>query len=130
MVSYGRVIRRSHTFRRTFMAWLAVFALFVQVLAPLSSALAFDAGAGGELQVMCYPAGAIIQDDDPIKPTGAVSCPFCMMHTAPGIFIPEAMTVRTTLTRAKHEFTQPILYVQSSIWRGAPRPSRAPPLSV
>lgn len=131
---FAKTHAQAHATRRAFVAWLAVFALFAQVLAPLSSALAFEAGAGDEFQVICTANGVktitINQDGEPPHPAAARSCPFCITHTAPGIFTPEAITVTATVTPFAQNFAQPIAYVQSSIWRGSPQPARAPPLSI
>lgn len=134
MARSGRLFGKTHVTRRAFVAWLAVFALFAQALMPLTQAWAFDAGAGGELQVICTANGvqtiAIGQDGAPIEPADTVSCPFCMAHTAPVVFSSEAPTITARALPTGHDFAQPSLYTPSSIWRGAPRPSRAPPLSV
>lgn len=134
MARSGRLFDKTHMTRRAFVAWLAVFALFAQALMPLTQAWAHDAQTDGELQVICTPNGvqmiAIGQDGEPIEPADTASCPFCMAHTAPVVFSSVVPFVAAPALPTGHDFAQPSFYTPSSIWRGGPRPSRAPPLSV
>jgi len=134
MARFGRRIRKTRTFRNVFMAWMVVVALCVQILMPLSSALAFDVGAGGEFQVICTANGirtiAIDLDGVPIDPADMLSCPLCVMHAVSGIFNPQEIAVAEIVIHVVRDFSRPNPCVRSSIWCGPPRSSRAPPLSV
>lgn len=134
MARFGHLFTKQHISRRPFAVWFAVFALLIQALMPMSSALAFDAAGGGEIQVICTSHGVqtivIDQDGNHITPTNKAPCPFCVTHVALGIFSPAPTHVLVNVVFAQRDYSQFTTYTPSSIWRGAPQPSRAPPLSV
>ena len=128
--------RAVHTMRRQGAAWLAVFAVLAQVLMPFGQALAFDSNADYEYQVICTATGitqvALGADGQPIEPLDVPkSCPFCFLHSALVLLEPESVPALTVQpTSPPVAFVQPAEQHPASIWRGAPRPSRAPPVSI
>ena len=104
MANIGRLFTKQHVSRRSVVAWLAVFALFVQALMPMSSALAFDAAGGGEIQVICTSHGVqtvvIDQEGNHLTPTNAAPCPFCVTHVALGIFNPAPIRALSDLSES------------------------------
>ncbi len=134
MASVGRLSGKIRMTRRAFVAWLALCALFAQALMPLTQALAYDVQADGELQVICTANGvqtiAIGEDGKPLEPADTVSCPFCTVHKVPGTFSGGIASIIQPDAFSKQAFAQPTAHTLSSIWRGIPRPPRAPPLSV
>jgi len=134
MARSGRLFSKTHVTRRASVAWLAVFVLFAQALMPLTQAWAHDAQTDGELQVICTANGVqtitLGLDGEPIEAVDTVSCPFCTIHTVTGIFTPHTTAISTVVAPIGLNIVQPTTFTPSSIWRGSPRPSRAPPLSV
>jgi hypothetical protein len=122
-----------HMTRRAFVAWLAVFALFVQVLAPLSSALAFDAGTDGEFRVICTATGvktvALGQNGEPATPEQGISCPFCLIH-APAALVPPVAALGDHIQLTKPDFALPHAQRQANLWRAHPNLPRGPPLTA
>ncbi|MFC1672617.1 DUF2946 domain-containing protein [Pseudomonadota bacterium] len=120
--------------RRASVAWLAVFALFVQAMAPLSAAWASGTGAGGELQVICTANGvktiAIDQDGLPIDPTEAVTCAFCVLHASGAILTPKISERFTHSVVEQDSYALVLSDVHANLWRASPRPPRGPPLSA
>lgn len=134
MTRFGHLFDKTKMTRRAFVAWLSVFVLFAQALMPLTQAWAHDAQTDGELQVICTANGVqtitLGLDGEPIEAVDTVSCPFCTIHAVTGIFTPHTTALSTVVAPIELDVVQPTTFTPSSIWRGAPRPSRAPPLSV
>jgi len=138
MARLGQITRQMRTslhMRRRWVALLAVFALVAQVVVPFGHAMAFDAGVGVEYQVICTANGfkqiPVNADGAPINPQVVAPCPFCFLTTAPALFVPTPdTTIVADVERAHVTFARPAAQHQASIWRGTPRPSRAPPLFV
>jgi len=131
MTRFGRPVCKTQITRRAFMAWLAIFALFVQALAPLSAAQAFDATADGEFLVICTMSGvktvAVGQDDQPIDPGTVISCPFCVVHAAGVVLPPQPLAFSAYEAPTKPVFVLPRADTHASLWRTQPRPPRGPP---
>ena len=139
MFAIGRCIRFNRqiaAMRRQGAVWLAVFAVLAQVLMPFGQALALDANSDYEYQVICTATGitqvAIGADGKPIEPLDVPkSCPFCSLHSSLVLLEPESVPAFTSKSALV-----PVASVQhteqriASIWRGAPQPSRAPPVSI
>lgn len=133
MARSGRLLNKTRMTHRAFVAWMAVFALFAQVLAPLSAAWAFDAKSPSEVLVICTANGiqttTIGGDGTPIEtPTYGVACPFCVLHVSAAVFSPSltsSMPAYAGLTR--HTFSLPRADVQVSLGRAQPCPPRGPP---
>jgi len=139
MFAIGRCIRLNRQIaavRRQGAVWLAVFAVLAQVLMPFGQALALDASSDYEYQVICTATGvtqvAIGADGQPIEPLDVPkSCPFCSLHTALILLEPESVPAFTSKSAfVPVGFMEPIEQTPASIWRGAPQPSRAPPVSI
>lgn len=134
MANSGRPFGKIRMARRAFVAWVALCALFAQALMPLTQAWAFDAQADGALQVICTANGvqtiAIGPDGQPLEPADTVSCPFCTVHTTPIAFSSGTPSVVEPVALFEQAFVHAAPQTLFNIWRGAPRPSRAPPLSV
>ena len=135
MALFGRPVCNAQKRRRTFMAWVAAFALLMEALTPLSVAWASDVLDDGELRVICTANGVqtitVDQNGEPVESTNTGSCPFCLAHMAPVIFNSQAPAVAVLVSPTTgHDFTQPSLYTPSSIRCRTTRPSRAPPPSV
>ncbi|MFC1672619.1 DUF2946 family protein [Pseudomonadota bacterium] len=123
--------------RRATMAWLAVFALFVQAMAPLSAAWAseaFGTSMDGELQVICTASGvktiAIGEDGQPVNPPDMVSCPMCVVHSASAILSPQLGETVTHSVVEQDTYVPVLNDVHANLWRASPRPPRGPPLSA
>lgn len=131
-----RLNRQIAAVRRQGAAWLAVFAVLAQVLMPFGQALARDANADYEYQVICTATGitqvAINADGEPIEPLDMPkSCPFCSLHNALVLLEPESVPALTAQSTFRPTvFVHPAVQHPASIWRGAPNPSRAPPVSI
>jgi len=139
MFAIGRCIRFNRqiaAMRRQGAVWLAVFAVLAQVLMPFGQALALDASSDYEYQVICTATGitqvAIGADGKPIEPLDVPkSCPFCSLHSTLVLLEPESVPAFTSKSAlAPVAFVQPTEQHIASIWRGAPQPSRAPPVSI
>ncbi|OEJ65642.1 hypothetical protein BEN30_13870 [Magnetovibrio blakemorei] len=105
------------------------------MLVPVGQALAFDADQGTEFQYVCTVTGikqiSINQASDPVNPDKTVSCPFCLMHYEPTLFVPQQNDIFILDMPVEHAaFGLPLQQFQVSIWRGSLRPSRAPPSIV
>lgn len=125
----------AHRARRRLTAWVAVVAFIFQMLVPVGQALAFEADQGTEFQYICTVTGIkqipIDQADQPVNPADTVSCPFCLVHFEPTIFVPQQVDVVILDTPIEHAaFSLPLQQIPVSIWRGSLRPSRAPPSIV
>jgi len=121
--------------RRCVTMWLAVFALVFQTFLPLSQAMAAQANQNDEHQFICTAHGIVQvpvdQDVTPMAPTNAGPCTHCMMHVS--VALPPPLEIEALALKAPEQLTGLVLInqeAQSSIWRGLPRPSRAPPASV
>lgn len=118
--------------RRLWAAWFAVFALFAQVLVPFGQALAFDANQDIEYQIICTANGVkqipIGSDGAPIDVQDTTPCPFCLTYSVPALLQPQMLA--TPLTTQNIAFVFIAHPQHTSIWRGTPRPPRAPPLFV
>jgi len=131
-----RLNRQIAAVRRQGAAWLAVFAVLAQVLMPFGQALALDTSADYEYQVICTATGitqvAIGADGKPIEPLDVPkSCPFCSLHSVLILLEPESVPAFTSKSAlVPVAFVQPAQQHIASIWRGAPQPSRAPPVSI
>jgi hypothetical protein len=117
------------------MTWLMVIALFAQALAPLSSAMAFDAQSGAALQVICTSSGVkmvnVASDSQPVDPMQAVSCPFCVMHTtANAVMLAPVVSLPAFVELAKPSFALPQADLHDGLKSAQPRPPRGPPLTV
>ena len=124
----------AHAFRH-WTAWLTAFALFVQVFVPFGHALAFDPDSGLEFQVICTPTGikqiTLNADGAPVDPQDVEPpCPFCFTYTVPALLQPDTVATAFVVASSPSSFTLPGHARYASIWRGTPRPSRAPPLNV
>jgi len=121
--------------RRQWAAWVATFALIVQMLVPLAQAVAFDIDPSIEYQVICTTTGIkqipIGENGAPIEPTDVASCPFCVVHITPALLIPQETVFIVLEDPVAHAtFGLPRQQIQPNVWRSALRPSRAPPLFV
>jgi len=121
--------------RRQLTAWVAVVALIVQIFVPLGQALAVDGDQGIEYQVICTANGfkqiPIDQNGAPIEIEDGVQCAFCLVHSTPALMSPLDSDLVTVFEETDHHtFALLIQHGPANIWRGAPRPSRGPPLSV
>ena len=131
-----RLNRQIAAVRRQGAAWLAVFAVLAQVLMPFGQALALDASADYEYQVICTATGitqvAIGVDGKPIEPLDVPkSCPFCSLHSTLILLEPESVPAFTSKSAfVRVALMQPVEQAPASIWRGAPQPSRAPPVFI
>lgn len=128
-------VRRYLRTHRQWAAWVAVCALLIQLVVPFGQALAFDPEQDIEYQFICTANGIkqipINTDGSPVDPPANASCPFCFLTAAPALFSPayDCAVVSEDL-RIPVSFTQLNEQIPANIWRGAPRPSRAPPLSI
>lgn len=134
MAKPGLHFAKTHSVRRATMAWLAVFALFVQAMAPLSAAWASEAGAGAELQVICTASGvktiAIGQDGQPIDPNETATCAFCVLHASGAILTPQIGETVTHTVVEQDAYVLVLNDVHANLWRATPRPPRGPPSSA
>lgn len=139
MFAIGRCIRLNRqiaAMRRQGAVWLAVFAVLAQVLMPFGQALALDPNSDYEYQVICTATGvtqvAIGADGEPIEPLDVPkSCPFCSLHNALILLEPENVPTFTSKSAfVPAAFMEPVGQTPACIWRGAPQPSRAPPVSI
>lgn len=121
---------------RTFATWLAVFALVVQTFMPLGQALAANALQNDGFQIICTANGIeqvpLSQDGAPVVPTNFGPCSHCLMHGSVAMFTPQSTHAIVLSIPAEHSvaFALPIQQTHANIWRGLPRPSRAPPKFV
>ena len=134
MTYFGNLFTKIHKKHRAVMAGVVVFALFLQALAPLSAAWAFDSLASGDPQIVCTTNGIQVivtgQDGQPIEPNEKVACPFCMLQAAPLLTPLEIDLTEKVDFPTEHHVVQPTVYIPSSIWANGPRPPRGPPLFV
>lgn len=118
--------------KRAPMAWLVMFAVFVQAMMPLAHAWAFEAQADGQSQVICTASGVkvIFLDDNapPLEHGDILSCQSCMMHNVASVVVPDLTLASTPAPISFEPFARTSAYAPSSIWAHASRPSRAPPL--
>jgi len=133
---FSRIKREAIAMTHQGTGWLAVLAVLVQVLMPFGQALAYDVDSDIEYQVICTATGvkqiSIGSDGQPIEPLDVPSsCPFCFLHSAVVLLTPETVpTFSTFIVVAPDAYERPVQQRTAGIWRGAPRPSRAPPLYV
>lgn len=131
MATSGQRTAKMHKMRRAFMAWLAVCALFVQALVPLSSAWAFDATGDDAFQVVCTANGfktiIVGEDELPTEQGNAIACPFCVVHGVSALVPPQESTLSTDADLAKPVFALPRANSHSNLWCAQPRPPRGPP---
>lgn len=121
--------------RRQWTAWLAVFTLLLQFAVPFGQALAFDPATDIEYQIICTANGVkqipINADGAPVEAQDTVSCPFCFAYAAPALVQPVLIGGEFSKNaQSDVAFSHPAYIQRTSIWRGTPRPSRAPPLNV
>lgn len=129
-----RFVRPAHQ-PRQISAWLAVLALLVQVLLPFGQALALGPSQDIEYQIICTANGVkqipINGDGTPIDAQDAAPCPFCFTYAAPSLLQPETNTfILDSQSDKTVSYAISANDQHTSIWRGTPRPSRAPPLSI
>lgn len=117
-------------------AWLVVLALFVQMLAPFGHALALEVDGDFNYQIICTATGIkqipIDADGQPLEPRDAIStCPVCYFHGAPALLVPEnTPSLTTAAIEVAVEFGLPVQHRSVSLFRTAPNPARAPPLTA
>ena len=130
MARFSHLFDKMHRTRHTLVAWLAVFALFAQMLAPLSSALAFDADTDGEFHVICTASGvktvAIGEDGKPVKPVQGMSCPLCLTYAAAAL-VPSVVSFTGYTQRTHSAFALPHADAAANLWRAQPQLPRGPP---
>ena len=123
-----------------FAAWLLVFVMGLQALAPIGQALAFDAAKDVNFVYVCTSDGikkvAIDENGMPVSEPSLdernlSSCLFCTTHAAPALLQPDALsTPMVSAGVVKIALTLPANSHHGSIWRSTSRPPRAPPLFV
>jgi len=122
--------------RRTFATWMALFALALQTFMPLGQALAVDVLQDDDFQFICTMNGIQqipnSQEDIPVPPINSGPCSHCLMHGSVALFTPEITDAIVLSIPVEHgvAFALPKQQTHASIWRGLPRPSRAPPKFV
>ena len=126
----------AHPARRTFATWLALFALVLQTVMPMGQAFAANALQSDDTPFICTMNGmqqaGTNQEEMPVTPSDSGPCSHCLMHVSAALFTPQGTDAILLSIPAGHRvsFALPKQQTHASIWRGLPRPSRAPPKFV